>query len=208
MACLRELNNNKSYSAQASSIGLSKKDTDDKITPKLIVEFSLENMQKVKVLKEREERQAQKRDPTANGDNDEDSADDDNVGGRGEDPNDYEGEESTAASRVGNKRAAPSGNNDDSDSDGDSDGESDGEDEGGDIPRSASGKSMTAGAKRRRQDQRRREKQGRRAAKKASAGKSKSKSKLISFFFSSGGAVFHVNWCIRQAALLSFYHIL
>ena len=130
MACLRELNNNKSYSAQASSIGLSKKDTDDKITPKLIVEFSLENMQKVKVLKEREERQAQKRDPTANGDNDEDSADDDNVGGRGEDPNDYEGEESTAASRVGNKRAAPSGNNDDSDSDGDSDGESDGEDEG------------------------------------------------------------------------------
>ena len=61
LACLRELNNNKSYSHQASHLGLSKKDTEEKIQPKLIVEFSLENMQKVKVLREREERQAQKR---------------------------------------------------------------------------------------------------------------------------------------------------
>jgi len=146
VACLRELNQNKKYSSSAIGLPASATKEGAALRSTLIVEFALENMQKVKILQDRIARQVGQPNVDANSDSTElkkrprtDSA---------EEPN----EENDSG--------------EDSGSDGDAGSNSDSDPEEEDAGVSSSGKSQTPAAKRRRQDQRRREKQGRRLRRK------------------------------------------
>jgi nucleolar protein 4 len=138
LACLRELNQNTAYSSNASGASGGKEGK----RSTLIVEFSLENMRKVKILQDRE---AHRKNPvnktTANEDDGNDAASDD-IDGETMDNNGSSDEDG----EIGNDSGA----------------EDDEENE------RTSGK-RTPAAKRRIQDQRRREKQARRTRKKNEA---------------------------------------
>ena len=144
LACLRELNQNKKYSSSAVGLPPSAAATKDGTTLRstLIVEFALENMQKVKILQDRIQRQAGQT----------------NEGAKSGD---------TEAKKRPRTDSMEENDDSDSDSDGAAGSGSDSEAEEGGAPAAGSSvKVKTAAAKRRLQDQRRREKQGRRMRRK------------------------------------------
>ena len=68
LACLRELNQNKKYSSSAVHVHSENGKETEKLRSTLIVEFSLENTQKVKILEERKKRQAGQRESPSDAD--------------------------------------------------------------------------------------------------------------------------------------------
>jgi RNA recognition motif-containing protein len=153
LACLRELNQNTAYSSSASGAGIKEAKEDKRST--LIVEFSLENMRKVKILQDRvASRKAASNEP----------ADEAN---KTKTTNKRKLDDAQETDDIKASGHASYGNNEKSDVDDDYDAGSDGADDDDDMDvTDGAPKVRTQAAKRRIADQRRREKQNRRLQKK------------------------------------------